>query len=135
MIVLQFLNKFYVLRNEMSEKLQIENNYQEKIRKSKNSIAINNKKSKDIDVIRDYPQKINNTPLMHTVTETDLNDCYLKNNNLLDGGTISSVTSWTSSSDDILCSNNSRVIKKFTSYCYKTIYIRTYTQMETCNII
>lgn len=102
----------------MSEKLQIENNYQKELRKSKNSIAINNKKSKYFYVIRDYPQKVNNTPMMHTVTETSLNDCYFKNNNLLDVGTTSSVTSWTSSSDDILCSNNSRVIKKFTSYCY-----------------
>ncbi|VVC24581.1 Hypothetical protein CINCED_3A007405 [Cinara cedri] len=97
------------LRNEIPEKIQTENNFQEELRKPKNPISVNNRKIEYIDITGDYPQNISNTILRHTIAETSLKNCYLKNDNVLDVGTSSSVTSWTSSSDDILYSNNPQV--------------------------
>lgn len=75
-------------------------------RKSNPSVIVDDEKFiRCVDLTVDSPPKLN---------ETQFNNY----NNTFDTGTISSVTSWTSSSDDILLSNNSRVI---INYLHNTI--------------
>lgn len=92
--------------------MQIEDNFQTKTRNPTKSVTVRDEKCNQyINLTEDSVQKFSNTLLKNTVPKSSLNNGFYSNDNIFDNtGTISSVTSWTSSSDDILCSNNSQVI-------------------------
>jgi len=96
----------------MMGKMQIEDNFLTETRNPSNPVAVKDEKCiQCIDITEDSLQKFSKTPLKNTAAKSSTNDCFYNNDNVFDNmGTISSVTSWTSSSDDILCSNNSQVI-------------------------
>lgn len=94
----------------MLGRIKIGNNYHTESKEPKSSVLVNNKKCDYIDLTEDTPQKVSETLLKNTAANTGQRYCFSNNDCVFDMGTISSVTSWTSSSDDILCSNNSRVI-------------------------
>lgn len=99
----------YVARNEMIGNMQIEDNFHTETRNPKNSVTVRDEKSnisEYIDLTEGSFQSVSKTLLKNTVAKS----CLYNNNDVFDNtGTVSSVTSWTSSSDDILCSNNSQV--------------------------
>lgn len=96
----------------MLKKMQIEDNFLAETRNPSNFVAVRDAKyDQCIDLTEDSLQKFNKNFLKNTAAKSSLNGCFYKNDNVFDNmGTISSVTSWTSSSDDILCTNNSQVI-------------------------
>lgn len=99
----------------MHKKMQIEDNFLAETRNPSNSDA---KYDQCIDLTEDSLHKFSKTCLKNTAAKPSLNGCFYKNDNVFDNtGTISSVTSWTSSSDDILCTNNSQV------FCIINIFI------------
>lgn len=55
-------------------------------------------------------ENITRIPLQSTPSKSYFKEYVLNNDNKIETGTVSSVTSWTSSSNEILCSNNSWVI-------------------------
>lgn len=69
-------------------------------------MTVNEKQYEYVDLTEDSPQKCSNTSLKNIFSEPYLNNSLINNNNRSTMETISSVTSWTSSSDDILFSNN-----------------------------
>lgn len=90
----------------MLGEIQIENIFHEETNKPRNPVTSGNEQvCQYVDLTEDSPQKLDKIP--SNIVKTHSNDSLYK----FDTETISSVTSWTSSSDDILCSNNSRVIK------------------------
>ncbi|XP_060842895.1 uncharacterized protein LOC132923094 isoform X1 [Rhopalosiphum padi] len=97
---------------EMMGKMQIEDNFLTETRNPSNPVAVKDEKCiQCIDITEDSLQKFSKTPLKNTTAKSSTNDCFYNNDNVFDNmGTISSVTSWTSSSDDILCSNNSQIV-------------------------
>ncbi|XP_025208362.1 uncharacterized protein LOC112603813 [Melanaphis sacchari] len=99
------------LINEMLKKMQIEDNFLVETRNLSNSVAVVDENcDKCIDLTENSLEKFNKDLFKNTATESNSNGFY-NNNNVFDNmGTISSVTSWTSSSDDILCSNNSQIV-------------------------
>lgn len=74
----------------------LENNYHKETKDSENSVIVKDKKCHYIDLTKDSPKKLSRNQSKN-------------NDGVFDMETISSVESWTSSSDDILCTNN-RVI-------------------------
>jgi len=108
----------------MIGKMQIEDNFHVKPRNPRNNVTVTNEKFNElIDLTEDSLQKFSNIQLKNTVAKSSVNDSFYNNDNVLDNmGTISSVTSWTSSSDDILCSNNSQVIFIISIYFLNIIY-------------
>lgn len=101
----------HVTRNEMLEKIQIGNNHYKEIKESRNSVIVNNEKCCHyIDLTKDSPKNTSKKLFKNSVTETVPKNYILNNDSVFDTETVSSVASWTSSSDDILCSNTSRVI-------------------------
>lgn len=95
----------------MLKKMQIEDNFLAETRNPSNSDEVRGAKyDQCIDLTEDSLQKFSDTFLKNTAAKSSLNGCFYKNDNVFDNmGTVSSVTSWTSSSDDILCTNNSQV--------------------------
>lgn len=93
----------------MIEKIQIENNFHTVTKNLKNPIKV--KDCEYVDLTENTPPKFHDTPSNKiSVIKSYQKDCFFNNDNF-DSETISSVASWTSSSDDVLCSNNPRVIK------------------------
>lgn len=91
--------------------IQIEDNFRVVTSKPKNCANFKEEKHFDtIDLNEDTPQQLIEPTSKNPVAKSCLQDCFFNNNNKFDTGTISSVASWTSSSDDILCSNNTRVL-------------------------
>lgn len=103
----------------MLKKMQVEDNFLAEIRNPSNFDTVRDAKyDQCIDLTEDSLQEFSKTCLKNTAAKCSLNGCFYKNDNVFDNmGTISSVTSWTSSSDDILCTNNSQV------FCIINIYI------------
>lgn len=113
----------------MFGKIQIENDCHEVTKKNRNSIRIEKENCIDyVDLTKNdsHEQKFNESSLKNTSTKMHLKDCVIDNANAYDIGTTSSVTSWTSSSDDILCSNNSKVTK----YMKGGIIIECYSMID-----
>lgn len=108
LIKMLFCNEF---RNEIIEKIQIENNCHNVPKKNKNVIRRGKKVYDYVDLTEDTPRTFNQAPLKINTSESHRKDGFFNNENTFDSATISSVASWTSSSDDILCSNNPQVIK------------------------
>lgn len=102
----------------MIGKMQIEDNFHVETRNPRNTVTVRDGKfNQHTDLTEDSLQKFSETQLKNTVAESRVTGCFYNNDNVFDSmGTISSVTSWTSSSDDILCSNNSQVI--YISTCF-----------------
>jgi len=96
----------------MIGKMQIDDKFHVEARNPRNTVTVRDEKfNQHIDLTEDSLRKFSKTQLKNTVAESSVNGCFYNNDNIFDNtGTISSVTSWTSSSDDILCSNNSQVI-------------------------
>lgn len=69
-------------------------------------IVRNEKHYEYVDLTEDSPQKCGTTSLKNAFSESCPKNKFINNDNQSTMETISSVTSWTSSSDDILCSNN-----------------------------
>lgn len=113
----------------MFEKLKIENNFHSVTKKSKTPIKVKN--CKYVNLIESTPQKYEESPLKKiSVTETCQKDCFFNNYNF-DSETLSSVASWSSSSNDVLCSNNPQVIKDLTPLCLTVIYCLCFTIIHT----
>lgn len=95
----------------MIGRLKIENNYIDS-RKYENPMTVRSAKHFEyVDLTENSPKKCCKTSLKDTFSESCLKNTFINNDYQSTIETISSVTSWTSSSDDILCSNNnSRVI-------------------------
>ncbi|XP_060868805.1 uncharacterized protein LOC132943741 isoform X1 [Metopolophium dirhodum] len=103
--------------NEMIGKMRIEDSFQVETRNPRNTVTVRDEKcNQHIDLTEDSLQKFSKSQLKNTVAKSSLNGCLYNNDNIFDNmGTISSVTSWTSSSDDILCSNNSQIVNNILS--------------------
>lgn len=108
----------------MIGKIQIEDNFHSETRNPRNTVTVRDEKfNQHIDLTEDSLQKFSKSQLKNTGAKSSLNGCLYNNDNIFDNmGTISSVTSWTSSSDDILCSNNSQVICIKSTYFFNIIY-------------
>jgi len=108
----------------MIGRMQIEDNFQVETRNPRNTVTVRDEKcNQHIDLTEDFLLKFSKSQLKNTVAKSSLNGCLYNNDNIIDNmGTISSVTSWTSSSDDILCSNNSQVIRLKSTYFFNIIY-------------
>lgn len=102
----------------MIGKMKIEDNFHVETRNLGNTVTVRDEKcNKPIDLTEDSLQKFSKIQLKNKVAKSSVNSCFYNNDNEFDNmGTISSVTSWTSSSDDILCSNNSQVIYIMRTY-------------------
>lgn len=99
----------------MLDGIQIEDNIHVVTNRPKNSAKLKDEKHYDyIDLTEDTPERFIKPTSKNHVAKSCLQDCLINNNNKFDIE-ISSVTSWTSSSDDILCSNNSRVLTHLTA--------------------
>lgn len=94
----------------MIEKIQIANNFNALTKKPKTPIKV--KDCEYVDLTESTPEKYDEALLKKmSGTESYQKDCFFNNDNF-DSETLSSVASWTSSSNEVLCSNNRQVIKK-----------------------
>jgi len=107
----------------MIGKMKIKDNFHVETRNSRNNVKVRDEKCNQlIDLTEDSLQKLSKIQSKNTVAKSSVNGFFYNNDYVFDNmGTISSVTSWTSSSDDILCSNNSQVINIIRTYVFNII--------------
>lgn len=73
-------------------------------------VVIDDEHNNNVNHSVDSQENVTQIQLQSTPSKSYLKEYVLNNDNKIETGTISSVTSWTSSSNEILCSNNSWVI-------------------------
>lgn len=73
-------------------------------------VVIDDEHNNNVNLAVDSQENIIQIPSQSTPSKSCSKEYVINNDNKIETGTISSVTSWTSSSNEILCSNNSWVI-------------------------
>lgn len=94
---------------KMLDEIQIDNNFQIVTKKPEDVVVDDTDCINYVDLTEDTPKKTTHTNIL---AEFCAKGNVLNNGNTFDTGTASSITSWTSSSDDILYSNNCRVTQQ-----------------------